>query len=36
MQKKQYRRYLNWLWLPAIAALFYYFMWIFNPLPSDE
>ena len=35
--KKSHRwKYLNWLWLPIIGALFYYSLWIFNPLPSDE
>lgn len=29
-------KYLCWLWLPGIAAFFYWYLWIWNPLPSDE
>lgn len=27
---------LRWLWLPAIAAALFYYLWIVNPLPRDE
>lgn len=33
---KHHIKYLHWLWLPAGAAAFYYYLWIWNPLPSDE
>ncbi len=29
-------KYLRWLWLPVIAAALFYYLWIVNPLPSDE
>ncbi len=31
-----YLKYLKWLWLPIGAVVFYYYLWKWNPLPSDE
>ncbi|MFT3960569.1 hypothetical protein [Propionivibrio sp.] len=28
--------FFRWLWLPGAAAALYYYLWIWNPLPSDE
>lgn len=33
---KRNAKFLRWLWLPGIAAALYYYLWIQNPLPSDE
>ncbi|ANJ66029.1 hypothetical protein A9404_00315 [Halothiobacillus diazotrophicus] len=29
-------KHLKWLLLPIGAAAFYYYLWVWNPLPSDE